>query len=329
MLDDQPFTTSSFLGHIGRSICFAVPTGLSLWLLHSFAIKVVGRGCCPIFDISTDSANMGWTLVVNCFLAALNPMLFCLFIIWSFYRSLVEAHDYSVDRLIFFGLAPVIIYFIFAVKRGWVRHSSVIGEKSLQKLAITAIVCIAMLPLQKQILNAPSNIINSIKILTLSQHMSESGVPHKEWLRARTFAKTLGEAGKHKEAMAALIESMDGNLKRHDIGSLNEDLMTLKYIDQSNELTKDEWINLCKPMATRLNLACEKVTRLEFNSQIDYPSITLLLKKAIGRYQSHGAFDEAMHYQKISNEINRIRHGNSPRLNSRTEANLAISGNIT
>lgn len=309
MLEPDSLNPSKFLGHVGRSFCFAVPVGGFLWLIYFFFYRISSG--CPgtTYDRSTDLINMGFILVLNCFLAALNPLLFCLFEIWSFWHNATIGDYRAPGNLFCFGAVPVIAYIVVAVKKGWLQHSSVIGSKPRQKIGITIGLCLVLIPFQNQILKAPTNIINSIRLLTLNNHIDVHPTYLAASITARTLAKTLGEAGQHEKAMEVLLGAMDQDLKSGCDEHLRDDFSILAYIDPANELSKAEWLRLTKPVEERITAAFDKFRNNDEGFKTDNATGFWLTKTVIARFKDHGAYEEAPKYQRMGNAFKRLKDG--------------------
>ncbi|MBP6747657.1 tetratricopeptide repeat protein [bacterium] len=130
---------------------------------------------------------------------------------------------------------------------------------------------------------------------------------------ARTLAKTLGEAGKAEQAMVILLGAIDQDLQGKDAyhGNLLGHFNTLKYIDPTNELTTKAWLNLCKPVASRLEATFIRFQNNEPGYYLSYLSAGQLSKPLIIGYLRHGATEEALKWQKIAAKYRRLKYGDT------------------
>lgn len=311
-----------FLCHVGRSLCFALPTGVVLWVIYLF-IQRLTSGCrMTAYDSSTDTINMGFLLVLNCFLAALNPLLFCLFELWWCWHQMVIGHLYGDGGLFRFGVVPLVIAVIVSIKKGWIRHSSETRSQTIRKISITSALCLVLIPFESQILSAPTNISNSFRLLTLTKKIAEKPPSPRNTTMSRTLAKTLGEAGKPDQAMIVLLGAMHQDLKE---GSDNifDDFCTLEYIDPACELTKEEWLALCGPVNPILSAAFSKYQNNERGYRLEDLWADSLTRALVKQYSRHGAIEEALKCQKLSEKYRRLKYGDVWSYNSRQLAQTA------
>lgn len=315
MQEPDSLNPTNFLSHVGRSLCFALPTSFVLWAIYSLISKIIGHGCEPVYDRSADSLYSGFTLILNCFLAALNPALFCLFEFWSCWRKINGGQgNGAAVELFSAGVVPLVIYVIFATKKGWLRHSSAeTRSQTIRKIGITSILFFLLIPFADQILSAPSNISKSFQVFTQTKKIAENTNPNKSTFMARTLAKTLGEAGKPDQAMIVLLGAIDQDLQRE--GGHRDNLVghfnTLKYIDPANELTTKEWLNLCKPVDSRLEATFIRSKNNEPGYYLSYLSAGQLSRPLIIGYLRHGATAEALKWQKIAAKYRRLKYGDT------------------
>jgi hypothetical protein len=182
MQEPDSLNPTRFLSHAGCSLAFALPTGLALWAIYHLIYQISllkGHGCEPVYDRSADSLYSGFTLILNCFLAALNPALFCLFELWSCWRKINGGQGNGAAIELFSeGVVPLVIYAIFATKKGWLRHSSPEARShTIRKIGITSILFFLLIPFADQILSAPSNISKSFQVFTQTKKIAENTNP--------------------------------------------------------------------------------------------------------------------------------------------------------
>lgn len=275
------------------------------------------------YDRSTDTINMGFLLILNCFLAALNPLLFCLFELWTLWHNTASGQYYAGRDFLSFGVVPLVIYVIFAIKKGWLRYSSSeTRSQALRKISITSALCLVLVPFENQILSAPINISNSFRILTLTKKIADDPPAPRNTTMARTLAKTLGEAGKPDQAMLVLLGAMHQDLKE---GSDNifDDFCTLEYIDPACELTKEEWLTLCGPVNPILSAAFSKYQNNERGYRLENLWADSLTRALVKQYSRHDAIEEALKCQKLSEQYRRLKYGDVWSYNSRQLAQTA------
>jgi tetratricopeptide (TPR) repeat protein len=315
MQEPDSLNPTNFLSHVGRSLCFALPTSFVLWAIYSLISKIIGHGCEPVYDRSADSLYSGFTLILNCFLAALNPALFCLFEFWSCWRKINGGQvNGAAIELFSAGVVPLVIYVIFATKKGWLRHSSPEARShTIRKIVFTSILFFLLIPFADQILSAPSNISKSFQVFTQTKIIAENTNPNNSTFMARTLAKTLGEAGKADQAMIVLLGAIDQDLQAKGgyHGNLLGHFNTLKYIDPTNELTTKEWLNLCKPVDSRLEATFIRFQNNKPGYYLSYLSAGQLSKPLIIGYLRHGATAEALKWQKIAAKYRRLKYGDT------------------
>lgn len=310
MQEADSLNLKRFFCHLGRSFCFAVPTGLMLWIIYTLIHKITSGCCMSAYDRSTDTINMGFILILNCFLAALSPLLFCLFEIWSCLHQMIIGQLYGDGGLFCFGVIPLAIYIIFATKKGWLPYySSETRSQELRRISITAALCLALVPFENQILSAPINIGNSFRVLTVTKTIADAPVSHRNTTLARTLAKTLGEAGKSDQAMLVLLGAMQQDLKDANGESLNDDLYTLKYIDQTSELTREQWLTLCGPVNSILAAAHSKYQNDERGYRLENFSADRVTMPLVKQDLRHGATAEALNWKKLAEKYRRLKYG--------------------
>lgn len=215
---------------------------------------------------------------------------------------------YGDGGLIRFGVVPLVIAVIVSIKKGWLRHSSETQSQTIRKIGITAALCLVLVPFENQILSAPINISNSFRILTLSQKIADYPPSPRNTTMARTLAKTLGEAGKPHQAMKALLDAMNQDLKGGSY-DLIDDFCTLKYIDPASELTKEEWLALCSPLNSILSAAFDKFQNNEGRYRLSDLCPYQLTVALTRQYSRHGAIEEALKCQKIAAKYRRLKYG--------------------
>lgn len=325
MQEPDSLNPIKFLSHVGCSLAFALPTSILLWVIYLFVPKIISSSCCcsSIYDSSTEAINLGFMLILNCFLAALNPLLFCLFELWSFWHNTASGQYYAARDFLSCGVVPLVIYVIFAIKHGWLRYASETQSQIIRKIGITSALCLVLIPFESQILSAPNNISNSFRLLTLTKKIAEKPPSPRNTTMARTLAKTLGEAGKPDQAMIVLLGAMHQDLKVGSAESLNDDFWTLNYIDPTSELSKEEWLTLCAPVNSILTAAFNKYQNNERRYPIRDLSEFRLTKALAKQYSCHGAYEEALNCQKISEKYRRLKYGDVWSYNSRQLAQTA------
>lgn len=314
MQEPDSLNPIKFLSHLGCSMAFALPTSIILWVIYLFFPRIISSccgGCCSsIYDRSTDPINLGFILILNCFLAALNPLLFCLFELWSLWHNMAIGQYYAARDFLSLGVVPLVIYVIFAIRNGWLRYSpSETRSQALRKISITAALCLFLIPFENQILSAPINISNSFRLLTLTKKIAENPPSRRNTTMARTLAKTLGEAGKPDQAMIVLLGAMHQDLKDGSSESLSDDFWTLTYIDPTSALTKEEWLVLCSPVNSILTAAFCKYQNDERGFRLENLSAPQLSKPLVLQYSRHGATEEALKWQEISEKYRRLKYG--------------------
>ncbi len=325
MQEPDSLNPIKFLSHAGCSLAFALPTGILLWIFYLFIYKVMSSCCCvSTYDTSTDVINMGFILILNCFLAALNPLLFCLFELWTLWHNTAIGQYYAGRDFLSFGVVPLVIYVIFAIKHGWLRYSSETQSQIIRKIGITSALCLVLIPFENQILSAPINISNSFRLLTLTKKISEDPPSPRNTTMARTLAKTLGEAGKPDQAMIVLLGAMHQDLKEGS-DSIFADFWTLNYIDPASQLTKEEWLTLCIPVNAILNAAFNKFQNNERGYRLSDVSAYQLTGALTKQYSRHGAIEEALKCQKIAEKYRRLKYGDVWSYNSLQIAQTAHS----
>jgi tetratricopeptide (TPR) repeat protein len=276
------------------------------------------------YDRSTDTINMGFLLVLNCFLAALNPLLFCLFELWSCWHQMTIDRYYTGSELLLFGVIPLVIAVIVSIKKGWLQYSSSeTRSQALRKISITSTLCLVLIPFENQILSAPNNISNSFRILTLTKKIAADPPAPRNTTMARTLAKTLGEAGKPNQAMNVLLGVMHQDLKDGGGDSLSDDFWTLEYIDPASALTKEEWLILRSPVNTILNAALIKFQNNEPGYNLEDLPAYQLTRALVSQDLRHGATAEALNWQKIAEKYRRLKYGDVWSHNSRQLAQTA------
>jgi len=319
MQEPDSLNPIKFLSHVGCSLAFALPTSMLLWVIYLFVPKIISSSCCcsSIYDSSTEAINLGFMLILNCFLAALNPLLFCLFELWSFWHNTASGQYYAARDFLSCGVVPLVIYVIFAIKKGWLRYSSSeTRSQALRKISITSALCLVLVPFENQILSAPINISNSFRLLTLTKKIAEKPPSPRNTTMARTLAKTLGEAGKPDQAMCVLLGAMEQDLKDGSGESLNADFWTLKYIDAASELTKQEWLKLRSPANSILSAALIEFRNNERGFYLEDPTASLLTRALVSQDLRHGAIAEALKWQKIAEKYRRLKYGDIWNYNS-------------
>ena len=315
MQEPDSLNPTRFLSHAGCSLAFALPTSMLLWVIYFFVPKIIGSShFSSIYDGSTDAINLEFHLLLSCFLAALNPLLFCLFELWSFWHNTASGQYYAARDFLSCGVVPLVIYVIFALKNGWLRYSSSeTRSQALRKISITSALCLALIPFESQILSAPININNSFRLLTLTKKIAENPHGALNTTTARTLAKTLGEAGKTDQAMIVLLGAIDQDLQGKDAyhGNLLGHFNTLKYIDPTNELTTEAWLNLCKPVASRLEATFIRFENNEPGYYLGNLTAGQLSRPLIIGYLRHGATAEALKWQKIAAKYRKLKYGDT------------------
>lgn len=311
MQEPDSLNPIKFLSHAGCSLAFALPTSMLLWVIYLFVPKIISSSCCcsSIYDGSTDAINLGFILILSCFLAALNPLLFCLFELWSFWHNTASGQYYAARDFLSCGVVPLVIYVIFAIKHGWLRYSSETQSQTIRKIGITSSLCLVLIPFENQILSAPNNISNSFRLLTLTKKIAEKPPSPRNTTMARTLAKTLGEAGKPDQAMIVLLGAMHQDLKDGGGDSLSDDFWTLEYIDPASALTKEEWLILRSPVNTILNAALIKFQNNEPGYNLEDLPAYQLTRALVSQDLRHGATAEALNWQKIAEKYRRLKYG--------------------
>jgi tetratricopeptide (TPR) repeat protein len=310
MQEPDSLNPINFLSHAGCSLAFALPTSMLLWVIYFFVPKIIGSShFSSIYDGSTDAINLEFHLLLSCFLAALNPLLFCLFELWSFWHNTASGQYYAARDFLSCGVVPLVIYVIFAIKHGWLRYSSETRSQTIRKIGITSALCLVLIPFESQILSAPINISNSFRLLTLTKRIAEKPPSSRNTTMARTLAKTLGEAGKPDQAMIVLLGAMHQDLKEGSGESLNDDFWTLNYIDPASALTKEEWLTLCGPVNSILNAAFDKFQNNEHGYRLSNLSAYQLTRALTKQYSRHGAIEKALKCQKIGAKYRRLKYG--------------------
>jgi tetratricopeptide (TPR) repeat protein len=312
MQEPDSLNPTRFFCHVGRSLCFALPTGIVLWLIYLFIrtiTRLCGSCCGSPYDGSTDTINMGFIVILNCFLAALNPLLFCLFEIWSCVHQMTIDPYYTGRELLLFGVVPLVIAVIVSIKKGWIRYSSSeTRSQALRKISITSALCLVLIPFESQILSAPTNISHSFRILTLTKKIADDPPAPRNTTMARTLAKALGEAGKPDQAMIVLLGAMEQDLKGGG-DSIFDDFCTLEYIDPACELTKEEWLALCGPVNPILSATFNKYQNNERGYRLSDLSAHQLTRALTSQHLRHGAIEQALNWQKIAEKSRRLKYG--------------------
>lgn len=265
-------------------------TGFSFRLLKSLAFTLsAGWKSCLIWAIfsgmflSCARLNQGAMelieVLVNCFIVALSPALFCLFEGWQLSQDLIAAHNSSLGQVFYkHTLAAGIPTILYILKVGedlkkealekaerrlkldtdeeldFKTEAKPFWQPFMQELLLLSLIFMAILPFQANLLSAPTKMLGNLHLLNqLSLQKRSPG----DYCENINIAVTYSSLGKHEDAMKSLASMLPYAMHDMDRGlgiqSIERIYSALSKIDPKNELTAEQWQNLVRPFHDQFN----------------------------------------------------------------------------
>lgn len=335
MLMDS-FRFSSFSDRLMPALRFAVFYGFFVSVayvcFYSSGIHVCGSA--PEIDVG---ALPFLTIVLNSFLAALNPALFCFYEFWIFWsRSNAAGGGWHPAMLFFEAVLPLFALTVFSIvsiaKNSKdparadfldfaVAHAAKkVAANFLADATIAVVLVLLLCPLKDYIRSAPSKIIAGFNVLRLSTE-SEKKLPgyEKSYYKIR-LAQAYAGIGHFDYAEVILNQLIDQELNKEEVWyePLPQYYWALANIDVNHELSSGKWIKFSEHADRRLVEIFQRVRHIDSLKSIESSESLLgelssLSQSLIRSYETHGASDKAIEWQLARAYLARVWLGENSR----------------
>lgn len=281
---------------------FAVIAGLLLSLPYVFFLLRYGSGP-HSFAREDVGLNQIFSLMLNCFIVALNPWLYCLFQAWTLAKHwpLHERNPADLGRL-FEAVGPLLAYFFYAASRGWMNLKPYlqIDSAGRKKIMLAVLLGIALMPFGQQILNAPANMLDSFRLLNLSMKYDRNKNSCEGRFTGRLLVMKLGEMGQPQRAVEKLSDMVAREFASQSVflEAIGDDYRTVLKIDPGNKLTSEQFVALCRPLDDMLVGYLAKMRDRNDLSLEDVRYPVYFAGDLAQAYKLHGANDKTLFWRQ-------------------------------
>lgn len=324
---------TGFILRLRKSLGFTLSAGWKsclIWVLFS-----------GVFLLShpLDYAFKGMVeVLLNCFLVALSPALFCLYEGWQLSQDLLVAHNSSLGQVFYkhalVAAVPTVLYILKvgddlrreALEKSQKRISVAADEELdfkteekpfwqpfMQELVLLSLIFVALLPFQTNFLSAPAKLLGNLQLL--EQLSIKPQFPNSLFQSIKVY-QTYSSLGKHEYAMNGLANLLPYAMFEDERTYSNQATTgvynSLYNIDPKNELTAEQWRCLVRPFHYQFKSTLSQVA----NSTSDRPNQTnpkkyileTMAKSLTAAYARHNCINEvvcmALQEQAITDNVN-------------------------
>ncbi|MFA7338360.1 MAG: tetratricopeptide repeat protein [Candidatus Obscuribacterales bacterium] len=281
---------------------FAVIAGLILSLPYVSFLLSYGSGP-HSFAREDVGLNQIFSLMLNCFIVALNPWLYVLFQAWTLVTHWPSRGGIPCNLLSSFeAVAPFVAYCFSAASKGRMDLEPYfqLNSSSRKKIMLAALLVIALMPFGQQILNAPASMLDSFRLLNLSMKYDRNKNSWDGGFTGRLLVMKLVEMSRPQSAFEKLNEMVRREFASQSVSfeEIGDDYRTVLKIDSSNKLTSDQFVALCRPLDDMLVASLAKMRARNDLSLHDVRYPFFIAGSLAQAYKLHGANDRALFWRQ-------------------------------
>ncbi len=282
------------------------------------------------FIPDSDFTQIIFGSMLNLLMLTFNTALFCVFeacqLIYDLRASNRESSTVLFDHLLIAGL-PIFCFILgklcwkaqpkYQATHSRADHTDVINNETLanfdtgqsqtiprffRELALFTLIFLTLAPFQSKLLAAPRNLVENIRLYTLSQKLIADQATDKTYREELKLAEAYANLGEYKKSFAvidALLSEISEPLNREKLGNTYR---RLSHFDLSNSVSAAEWLKLTNYADKKLELiydnckptqADDGIWNRNKNENLS-GSLKFAADNLIRAYQRHGCTKQAI-----------------------------------